>query len=59
MNKLSFKLSWVQDKFIVEQMNDNVLEERTEFKSHLDAMLYISLTMAMCQTCQEEWTFTY
>lgn len=59
MNKLSFKLSWVRNKFIVEQMNDNVVEERLEFQSHIDAMLYISLTMAMCQTCQEEWTFTY
>ena len=61
MAKLSFKISWLQDEeqFLVKQMSDNAVEEEHRFASHMDAMEYISGTMAMCQTCQEEWTFTY
>lgn len=61
MEKLSFKVSWLQDeeKFLVRQMSNGVVEEEHKFDSHPDAMGYISDTMAMCQTCQEEWSFTY
>lgn len=61
MGKLSFKISWLQDeeKFLVKQMNGKEVEEEQKFDSHLDAMEYISDTMAMCQTCQEEWLLTY
>lgn len=61
MAKLSFKVSWLQDeeKFLVKQMSDGVVEEEHKFKFHGDAMEYISDTMAMCQTCQEDWTFAY
>ena len=61
MAKLSFKVSWLQDeeKFLVKQMSDGVVEEEQKFDSHLNAMEYISDTMAMCQTCQEDWTFSY
>ena len=61
MAKLSFKVFWLQDeeKFLVKQMNGKEVEEEQKFDSHLDAMKYISDTMAMCQTCQEEWSLTY
>ena len=61
MAKLSFKISWLQDEeqFLVKQMSGNAVEKERRFASHMDAMGYISDTMAMCQTCQEEWTFTY
>lgn len=61
MAKLSFKVSWLQDeeKFLVKQMNGSEVEEECKFSSHGEAMDYISDTMAMCLTCQEEWTFTY
>lgn len=61
MAKLSFKVSWLQDeeKFMVKQMSDGVVEEEHKFKFHGDAMEYISDTMSMCQTCQEDWTFIY
>lgn len=61
MAKLSFKISWLQseEKFLVKQMNGNVVEEECKFASHIDALEYVSDTMAMCQTCQEEWSLTY
>lgn len=61
MAKISFKVSWLQDeeKFLVKQMSDGVVVEEQKFYSHLDAMEYVSDTMIMCQTCQEDWTFTY
>lgn len=61
MGKLSFKISWLQDeeKFLVKQMNGKEVEEEQKFDSHLAAMEYISDTMAMCQTCQEEWSLIY
>jgi hypothetical protein len=61
MAKLSFKVSWLQDEemFLVKQMSDGVVEEEHKFEFHGDAMEYISNTMGMCQTCQEDWTFTY
>lgn len=61
MAKLSFKVSWLEDEemFLVKQMSDGVVEEEHKFEFHGDAMEYISETMAMCQTCQEDWTFTY
>lgn len=61
MAKLSFKVSWLQDEemFLVKQMSDGVVEEENKFASHPDAMEYISETMAMCQTCQEDWTLSY
>ena len=61
MPKLSFKISWLEDeeKFLVKQMHGNVVEEEHKFDYHLDAMAYISETMAMCLTCQEDWLLTY
>ena len=61
MAKLSFKVSWMQNEevFLVKQLNDNVVEEELKFKFHHDVMEYISETMGMCQTCQEDWTFSY
>jgi len=61
MGKLSFKVSWLQDeeKFLVKQMSDGVVEEEHKFAFHGDAMEYISDTMAMYQTCQEDWTLSY
>lgn len=61
MAKLSFKISWLgeEEKFLVKMLSDGVVEEEHKFEFHPDAMEYISDTMAMCQTCQEEWTFTY
>lgn len=61
MAKLSFKISWIdeEEKFLVKQMSDNVVEEECKFDSHLAAMEYISDTMGMCQTCQEDWSLTY
>lgn len=61
MAKLSFKISWIdeEEKFLVKQMSDNAVEEEHRFASHMDAMEYISETMAMCQTCQEDWSLTY
>ena len=61
MAKLSFKVSWLEDeeKFLVQQLSDNVVEEERKFGSHLHAMEYISDTMGMCLTCQETWVFNY
>ena len=61
MAKLSFKISWIdeEEKFLVKQMSDNAVEKECKFDSHLAAMEYISDTMGMCQTCQEDWLLTY
>lgn len=61
MAKLSFKIYWIdeEEKFLVKQMSDNVIEKECKFDSHIAAMEYISDTMGMCQTCQEDWSLTY
>lgn len=61
MGKLSFKVSWLEDeeKFLVQQLSDNVVEEECKFASHSDAMGHISDIMSMCLTCQETWVFNY
>lgn len=61
MAKLQFKVSWLQDEemFLVKQMSGGVVEEENKFDTHTAVMEYISETMAICQTCQEDWTFTY
>ena len=48
-----------EEMFLVKQMSDGVVEEENKFASHPAAMEYISETMAMCQTCQEDWTLSY
>lgn len=61
MTKLSFKVSWLEEeeKFLVQQLSDNVVEEEHKFAFHSEAMEHISNIMSMCLTCQETWVFNY
>ena len=59
--KLSFKISWIdeEEKFLVKTIWNREVTEEHKFDGHHEAMLFISDKMAMCLTCQEEWTLTY
>ena len=59
--KLSFKISWIDEEevFLVKELFDGVVTEEKKLHWQSDVMDYIAEEMAMCQTWQEEWTFSY
>ena len=61
MDKLSFKISWIdeEEKFLVKTLFNGKVTEENKFEFHGDAMDFISNEMAICLTCQEDWTVSY